>query len=185
VSREPEGPPTNVPQVLDRLHKLYAWLHTHEGRKLFRYTMVSVISTAVSLSVIFLVYGVIGWKSEVLSTIFGNAVATLPSYWLNRKWAWGKSGRSHIMKEIVPFWTMAALGIAFSIVGAAVAKHIGKTHHLSHPEQTALVLFANVVSFSVFWVVKLIVFNRMFKVELEEFDEHLTVEEAVEHTVSD
>jgi hypothetical protein len=37
---------------------------------------------------------------------------------------------------------------------------------------------ANFLSFAVFWVVKLLVFNRMFKVELEEFDEHLTVEEA-------
>jgi putative flippase GtrA len=170
-----------VPQVLDRLHTFYAWLHTHEGRKLFRYTMVSVISTAVSLTVIAIVYGVIGWKSEVLSTVFGNAVATLPSYWLNRKWAWGKHGRSHFMKEIVPFWTMSALGIAFSIIGASVAKHIGKTHHLTHLELTALVLFANVVSFAVFWVVKLLVFNKMFKVELDEFDEHLAVEEATAH----
>jgi putative flippase GtrA len=117
----------------------------------------------------------------VLSTVFGNAVATLPSYWLNRKWAWGKHGRSHFMKEIVPFWTMSALGLAFSLIGASVAKHIGKTHHLTHLELTALVLFANVVSFAVFWVVKLLVFNKMFKVELDEFDEHLAVEEATAH----
>ena len=29
-------------------------------------------------------------------------------------------------------------------------------------------------------MVKLLVFNRMFKVELEEFDEHLTAEESAE-----
>jgi putative flippase GtrA len=166
--------------VLDRLRSLYDWLHTHEGRKIFRYTMVSVISTVVSLSVIALVYGVFHVWGEIESTIFGNAVATVPSYWLNRRWAWQKSGRSHMMKEIVPFWTMAALGIAFSIIGAAIARHIGIKYNFSHLELTVVVLVANVISFGIFWVAKLVVFNKMFKVELAEFDEHLAAEEAVE-----
>jgi putative flippase GtrA len=164
--------------VLSRLRTFYDWLHTHEGRKIFRYTMVSVISTAVSTIVIVLVYGVAKLWTEVPSTIFGNVVATFPSYWLNRKWAWGKHGRSHFMKEVLPFWVMAALGIAFSIIGASLARHVGQHYKLHHIDLTVLVLVANVVSFAVFWVVKLLVFNRLFKVELEEFDEHLTAEEA-------
>ena len=159
---------------------VYDWLHTHEGRKIFRYTMVSVISTAVSTVVIVLVYGVGHLWSEVPSTIFGNAVATFPSYWLNRKWAWGKHGRSHFVKEVLPFWVMAALGIAFSIIGAAIAHRIGVHYKLHHLELTLVVLVANFLSFAVFWVVKLLVFNRLFKVELEEFDEHLAAEEAAE-----
>jgi putative flippase GtrA len=166
--------------VLSRLHTFYDWLHTHEGRKIFRYTMVSVISTAVSTIVIVLVYGVGHLRSEVLSTIIGNVVATFPSYWLNRQWAWGKSGRSHFVKEVLPFWVMAVLGIAFSIIGAALAHRIGVHFKLHHLELTVLVLVANVVSFAVFWVVKLVVFNRLFKIELEEFDEHLAVEESIE-----
>jgi putative flippase GtrA len=166
--------------VLSRLRTFYDWLHTHEGRKIFRYTMVSVISTAVSTLVIVIVYGVAKLWTEVPSTIFGNAVATFPSYWLNRQWAWGKSGRSHFVKEVLPFWVMAALGIAFSIIGAALAHRIGVHYKLHHLELTVVVLVANIASFAVFWVVKLLVFNRLFKVELEEFDEHLTAEESIE-----
>jgi putative flippase GtrA len=166
--------------VLSRLRAFYAWLHTHEGRKIFRYTMVSVISTGVSTMVIVIVYGLAHVWSEVPSTIFGNAVATFPSYWLNRQWAWGKSGRSHFVKEVLPFWVMAALGIAFSIIGAALAHRIGVHYKLHHLELTVVVLVANILSFAVFWVVKLLVFNRLFKVELEEFDEHLTHEEEEE-----
>ncbi len=104
--------------------------------------------------------------------MFANVVATVPSYYLNRKWVWGKGGRSHLIKEVVPFWCMSAIGIAVSIVGASVAKHIGTVHHFSHPEQTALVLFANVFSFGVFWVLKYLVFNRLFRVHpLEELDD--------------
>jgi putative flippase GtrA len=163
--------------VLSRLQAIYDWLHTHEGRKIFRYSMVSVISTAVSLIVIALVYGVFHIWTEVPSTVFGNAVATFPSYWLNRKWAWGKHGRSHFMKEVVPFWAVAAAGIAFSIIGASIARHYGIKYNLDHLEQTVLVLVANVLSFAIFWVLKLLLFNKLFQHELEEFDEHLAEEE--------
>jgi putative flippase GtrA len=163
--------------VLSRVQAVYDWLHTHEGRKIFRYSMVSVVSTAVSLVVIAIVYGALHLWSEVPSTIFCNVVATFPSYWLNRKWAWGKHGRSHFLKEVVPFWTAAAAGIAFSIVGAALARHVAIKYQLDHFETTLVVLAANVMSFAIFWVVKLMLFNRMFKHELDEFDEHLTHEE--------
>jgi putative flippase GtrA len=164
--------------LLDQLGRLWSWLHTHEGKKLFRYSMVSVISTAVSFFVLFVVYGVMQLWTEVPSTVFANCVATFPSYWLNRNWAWGKSGRSHLVKEVIPFWTMSALGIAVSIVGASIARHIGQEHNLDHVAQTALVLVANVASFGIFWILKLLLFNRLFHVrEIDEFEEVLEAEE--------
>jgi putative flippase GtrA len=166
--------------VIPRLQALIDWLHTHEGRKIFRYSMVSVISTAVSLVVIAIVYGVLHLWSEVPSVVFANFVATFPSYWLNRKWAWGKHGRSHFWKEIAPFWIMSAAGIAFSIIFAELARHVGTALNFNHTEQTLLVMVANVISFAIFWVLKLLVFNRLFRLELEEFDEHLTHEEEEE-----
>jgi putative flippase GtrA len=159
------------------LQRANAWAHTHEGRKLIRYTAVSGISTICSFTVLFFWFGVFKIWTQVPSTIFANAVATIPSYYLNRTWAWGKSGRSHLMREVVPFWTMSALGIGVSIIGAKFAKVIAVHHHLPHWEATALLLIANVASFGVFWVLKLLLFNKLFHFELEEFDEHLTEEE--------
>jgi putative flippase GtrA len=163
----------------EQVQRFREWVRTPEGTKLFRYTMVSVISTGVSFVVLFLVFGVLKLWSEVPSTIFANAVATFPSYTLNRRWAWGKSGRSHLRKEVLPFWIMAAAGIAFSIVGASVAHHLGVKYGLSHAEQTVLVLVANVFSFAIFWVLKLMLFNKLFHVPslLEEISEHVDEEE--------
>lgn len=145
---------------------------TPEAKQLFRYTMVSAVSTAVSFGVLALVFGVLHLWGVIVSTVFANVVATVPSYYLNRKWVWGKGGRSHLTKEIVPFWCMSAIGIVVSIGGAAVARHIGIAHHLSHKEQTVVVLAANIISFGVFWVLKYLVFNRLFRVHpLEELDE--------------
>ena len=166
-----------VTTAIDRAKE---WSHTHEGRKMIRYTAVSGISTIVSFAVLFFTFGVFHVWSQVPSTIFANFVATFPSYYLNRTWAWGKSGRSHVMKEIVPFWMMSALGIAVSVVGAQVARHISLKYNLAHLWSTALVLFANLASFGVFWVLKLLLFNKLFHFELEEFDEHLSEEE--QHT---
>jgi putative flippase GtrA len=155
-----------------RVLHLWQKRDTPEAKQLFRYLAVSAVSTAVAFGVLALVFGVLHLFNEIGSTVFANVVATVPNYYLNRAWVWGKSGRSHLMKEIVPFWAMSALGIGVSIIGAAVARHIGIEHHLSHFAQTLVVLAANVVSFGIFWFLKYLVFNRLFKVHpLEELDE--------------
>ncbi len=61
-----------------------------------------------------------------------------------------------------------------------MAHHIGTKHHFDHTEMTAVVLLANVVSFGVFWILKLLLFNKLFHQELEEFEEHLEVEEGAD-----
>lgn len=169
--------------MLELAERIWAWLHTHEGRKIFRYTMVSAVSTVVSVVVLAITYGALRafGGSEVWCTVFSNFVATFPSYWLNRNWAWGKSGRSHLLKEVVPFWVMACMGIAFSIVGASLAAHVGKVYDLSHLERTVVVVAANLLSFAIFWVLKLMLFNRLFRVDLlDEIDEELSAEESAE-----
>ncbi len=155
-----------------RLVHLWEKRDTPEAKQVVKYTMVSVISTIVSFGVLFLVFGVFRWFNEIGSTVFANVVATIPSYYLNRSWVWGKSGRSHMMKEIVPFWAMSAVGIVVSIGGAAIARHVGIAYHLDHFDQTVLVLAANVISFGLFWILKFILYNRLFHVHpLEELDE--------------
>ena len=160
------------PTLSERVLHLWEKRDTPEAKHLFKYTMVSVISTIVSSGVLFLVFGVFKLWGEIASTVFANAVATLPSYYLNRKWVWGKGGRSHLTKEIIPFWSLSALGITVSIFGAALARHISTVHHLSHFDQSVLVLAANLISFGVFWVLKFVIFNKLFHVHtLEELDE--------------
>jgi putative flippase GtrA len=164
--------PTPLRRALD-------WSHTHKGRKLIRFTSVSAVTTAVSFTSISVLYGFRIIHGVMWATLAGNLIATLPSYYLNRTWTWGKHGRSHLTKEILPFWGMSGLGIGVSMIGAAWARHEVHTHHWSHLVNTGLVSFTNVVSFGLFWVLKLLVFNRIFRVHpLEAMDEHLTEEES-------
>ena len=161
-----------------RPSELLAWSKTHEGKKLIRFTSVSVISTVVSFITIGVVYGLKLVHGQVWATMIGNAVASVPSYYLNRKWAWGKSGRSHVRKEVLPFWGMSLLGTSFSLIGAVLVRNYTQSHHTGHLWTTVMLQAANILSFGIFWILKLVVFNKIFHIgELEEFDEHLTEEE--------
>jgi putative flippase GtrA len=158
--------------------ELIAWSHTHSGKRLIRYTAASVMTTIVSLAAVSAFYGFRIIPDAVWATLAGNVVGMVPAYQLNRRWTWGKRGRSHLRKEIAPFLMMSVLGIAFSQLGAWWARNETKTHHWSHLANTALVAGANLTCFAVFWVLKLVVFNRIFRVEkMAEIDEHLRVEE--------
>jgi putative flippase GtrA len=129
-----------------------------------RYIVQSAITTAVSFIVLGIVYGVVKLWTEVPSTLFANLVAVVPSYYLNRNWVWGKGGRSHLWKEVVPFWAASLVGIGLSVLTSSEARHIGLTyfpHH--HAERTALVEGANLLAFGILWVLKFLVFNRLFR----------------------
>jgi putative flippase GtrA len=160
------------------LSDVVAWSKSHEGKKLIRFTAASGITTAVSLSTILIVYGFHIIPGILSATLFGNVVAILPSYYLTRVWAWGKRGKSHWRKEVLPYWMMSFAGIAFSLLGATWVKGIVHSHDLDHTVNTLLVAGMNLVSFAVFWVLKIFLFNRIFHTHpLVELDEHLREEE--------
>ncbi len=164
--------------MVTRLRALLAWSKTHEGKKIIRFTMVSGVSTATSFAAISLFYGLKIIPGVMWATLAGNLVASLPAYQLNRRWTWGKRGKSHFRKEIVPFWSMTMLGIGMSQIGAFWARHEVHSHHWAHLTNTALVSFTNLFSFALFWFLKMMVFNRIFRVHpIVEIEEHLAAEE--------
>jgi putative flippase GtrA len=125
--------------------------------------MVSVISALTSLVILTLVFGVLRLWGEVVSTLFANIMAGIPSYYLNRRWVWGKSGRSHIWREILPFWVMSISGIGFALYTASLAHNFADAHHLQQLARTGLVVGANIAAFGILWFLKFLVLNRLFQ----------------------
>lgn len=161
-----------------RFRSIPAWSQSHEGRKIIRYVLVSISSTVVSFVAITAFYGLGIIPSVIWSTLAGNLAAAVPAYQLHRRWTWGKRGKSHLRREVAPFWLLTFMGIGVSQLGAFWARHEVGAHQWSHLVNTGLVVFTNLASFAIFWVLKLIVFNRIFRVDtIEEIDEHLDVEE--------
>ncbi len=142
--------------------RLWRYARSPDGIKVLRYTMVSVISALTSLAILTIVFGVLQLWGEVVSTLFSNIMAGIPSYYLNRRWVWGKGGRSHIWRELLPFWVMSITGIGFALYTASLAQHFANTHHLQHLARTALVVGANIAAFGILWIVKFLILNRLF-----------------------
>jgi putative flippase GtrA len=136
------------------------WYATEHGRKMTRYAMVSVV--AVPTGEVGIVIGLhvlaltAGWAS-----VFGNSLGAIPSYYLNRSWVWGKGGRSHLLKEILPFWGITIVGVIFGgwfgHIGGVYARH----HHIVGSGRTVLLLAANLLAFAILWVVKYVFFNKV------------------------
>lgn len=146
----------------DAVRRLWTFCRTPEGLKIVRYTTVSAISALTSLVILTVIYGVLRLWSEVVSTLIANLLAGIPSYLLNRRWVWGKSGRSHLWREILPFWVMSVTGIGFALYTASLAQQFANSHHLHHLARTVLVVGANVAAFGILWLLKFLILNRLF-----------------------
>jgi putative flippase GtrA len=127
---------------------------------MFRYSMISAICVVISTITLAVLVGVLRWPA-FWSSVTATTVSTIPSYELNRKWAWGKSGKGHLLKEVVPFWTLAFIGLAFSTWMSVLAESFSRRHHLSHPVHTVVVETAFIGAFGVLWIGKFIIFNKI------------------------
>jgi len=139
---------------------LRAHARTPTGQKLIKYTMVSVISVIISQALLALAFGVFRWTAA-WSNIFAVALGSLPSYYLNRAWAWGKRGRSHLWKEVVPFWAMSFLGLALSTVFVHLAEDRAQAYSDNRAVQTLIIQGAALAAFGVLWVAKFIILNKV------------------------
>ena len=131
---------------------------TPGGRKLVRYSLVSVVSVVVSQIILFLAQ--FHWSART-SNIVAVCLSAVPSYQLNRAWAWGKTGRSHLMKEIVPFWGMALLGLILSTWSADWAESHAASFTSSALGQKLVVNIAALAAFGVLWIAKFVILNRV------------------------
>ncbi len=144
---------------------LRARAKTPSGVKAIRYALVSVISVVVTEVTLVILYGLLHWTARS-ANIAAVTAGGIPSYFLNRRWVWGKSGKSHLWKETVPFWVLNFLGLALSTWFADFAGSFGESHFDSHLIQTAIVGSASIGAFGVLWVGKFLIFNKlMFGVE--------------------
>jgi len=139
--------------------------------KLIKYAGVSVISTVVSQVTLLLTFGVFHVMSEVPANLLANVLATVPSYTLNRRWVWQKSDRSHFWREVVPFWVLSFVGLAFSSLAVYLAGSFARHHGLHHAATSLLVNAANLFSFAILWIVKFVIYNKLFHVDPIEIDE--------------
>jgi putative flippase GtrA len=142
---------------------LVDFARSHHGRKALKYSMVSVIAVACSQTILVLCSAILGWE-PVPSNVTAVTVSSIPSYLLNRAWVWGRKGSHDVLREVLPFWIFAFVGLGFSTLLVHLAAHWS--------EATAVVSIANLTAFGILWVGKYLVLDQLlFNALLKDEDE--------------
>jgi len=121
---------------------------------------VSVITTAISVTTLAATtvgFGLQAWIANVLAT----AVATVPSYHLNRRWTWGKRDASDLWREILPFWVLSFAGLVLSTVAVALSDSWLHGAHLGEPLRTFVLVAAHLSGFGILWVAQFALLERV------------------------
>ena len=135
------------------------WGRSQGGRRKLRYGAASVLSAAIGQAVLMVAFGAFRW-SALSASLFAFAVGAVSSYHLNRMWVWGRVGRSDLLREIIPFWVVAAAGLAVSTVAIVVAEGRAALVTQSHALRTAVVMTASCASVVVVWLLKYLILDR-------------------------
>ena len=141
------------------------------GPKAIKYSMVSVVAVIVTQVVIVVCVGLLDWP-WVLSNFVAVTIGCVPSYTLNRAWVWGKRGKNHWRREVLPFWLMALLGLAFSTLLVAIADQ--------YSDAEIMVNLANLFAFGILWVVKFMVLDAVLFKQPASVAEAADVAEVIE-----
>ncbi len=139
-----------------------------------------MISTVITNVLLFLFFYVFALFSALVCNALATGITTVPAYYLNRNWTWGKRGRSHLWKEVVPFWVIAAVSLVLSSLAAAfTADNAG---HLTHSrlDKALLVNFANIFTYGCIWIGRFTLYNKvLFKHEQTHEHAHAGAAEAL------
>lgn len=171
-----------MPSLIGRYH---AARQSPHFAQILKFGTVSVISTIVSQAMLFLFY------PHILDTAMGanvvaTSIATVPAYTLNRRWTWGKRGKSHLWKEVVPFWVLAFVGLVLSTVIVGVAAKNAHVISNSHTVKVTVVHLANLFAYALIWVARYSILNKWLFGPTTQKPSTVVVDTvAVEQTVSE
>lgn len=122
--------------------------------------MVSVIGMSVS-QVCIIILTHTAHLADVVVNFIAVAVSSIPAYLLNRAWVWGKHGKNHLMKEVVPFWAFSFAGLVFSTVLVALIGPDLKAGETATVVDTLRIMVANVGGFGILWIAKFFVLDKL------------------------
>ena len=128
--------------------------------QLVRYAAVSAISTSVSLTILGTLVATravtAGWAN-----VIATAVATVPSFELNRRWVWAQQGPRSLHREAAPYFALTFAGLGLSTLAVSTATGMASAHHVGTAGRTVVAMFANLTGFGTVWVVQYVVLDRV------------------------
>lgn len=141
-----------------KITELTSGLKDRHGMKLVRFGAVSAFNVILGQILLFGAQVLVSWP-PVVANVFSVSVGAVPAYVLSRYWVWEKRGKNHVMREVVPFWTLALIGFALS----TAAVWYVDTRWSPTP---LMINLTNLTAFGVVWLAKFVILDRvLFRTE--------------------
>lgn len=153
VAETPANDPVPVP------HGIVAAVLDRIKTKGPRYVMVSVVNVIVGAGMLFVLQK---WMRPTVANVVSVAIGAVPAYYMSRAWVWGKRGKSHWKKEVLPFWIFTFAGLVMSTVLISFVDN--------HTTNRVAILIAQLFAFGILWVLRFFLLDKMFHVEIYEDD---------------
>lgn len=126
------------------------------GVRMFRYTAGSAVAFVVSELCFVALFGphLLGAKG---ASIVASIVGVIPGYFLNRNWAWGRRGRSHPWREVLPYWVTVVVSTATAAITIGAVNHAASD--LSRDIRTVINAATYFAVYGTLFVAKFAIFN--------------------------
>jgi putative flippase GtrA len=125
-----------------------------------RYAAVSAISTSISLTILGTLVATrtvsAGWAN-----IIATAIATVPSFELNRRWVWAHAGPRSLHKQAMPYFGLTFAGLGLSTLLVSTATGMASHDHASTAVRTGVALCANLVGFGTVWIIQYVMLDKI------------------------
>ena len=119
-----------------------------------KYSAVSVVNVVVGQGLLIFFHAILGLGATT-SNVLAVCISAVPAYYLSRRFVWGKTGKSHFRKEVLPFWIFVIIGLVFSTLTVTVAAHL-------YPDSKLLPNIVNMASFGILWVARFFLMDKLF-----------------------
>lgn len=143
-----------------------------------KYSAVSVVNVIVGQGLLILFTG--AHLGPTTANILAVCLSAIPAYYMNRAWVWGKKGKSHFRKEILPFWGFALLGLVLSSITVTIASAAVGYEPGIEGWKRLVPNLANMFAFGVLWVAKFFILDALIfgqghhaAVEMDDEDDDL------------
>ncbi len=127
-----------------------------------RYLAGSVVATVCSEVVFVLLYGPAG-AGTTLSSLLGWLAGAIPNYWLNRRWAWRRTGPVSLRRELVPYVAIIVVTLLLAVVATGAADHLVGSLDLSDRQRWAVVGGTFLGVYGVVFVLRFALLDRLFR----------------------
>ena len=120
--------------------------------KLVRFGWVTVVTVIVTQSVLIGLSAGLEWDG-VPANIAATTAGAVPAYLLNRNWVWQRSGPHSFRREVLPFWILALIGLAFSTLVVDLVDR--------YTDRTVFVLLGNLAAYGIVWIAKYLFLDKI------------------------